>query len=175
MGNVTPTRAERNNNPGNLNYIQPGHAFNGQVGIEIIPVGVDEKPRFGRYDTMFNGDRAAVETILIDVFHHELLTTRHLIGDETYGWAPGSDDNDDASYGNRVISYINAQFGAEPGAEGAFTLDTDLRQSVSDPHFLSVLSMGMYIVENGHEPVGMTEEQHDASVTSAMQAQGILS
>jgi hypothetical protein len=95
------TRGEYNNNPLNLNYMA-SRPFLGQVGIEIIRPGHTGTPRFGRYNTAFNGVRAGAEQLMIDNTRHGLTTLWEIISDKTFGWAPESDLNDDVAYSEAV-------------------------------------------------------------------------
>lgn len=87
-----PTRGERNNNPGNLNYVEV-HPWQGQIGLEIVPDGESFTPRFGRYDTIENGIRAIAKQLLAYQRIHKCLTIRQLVS----RWAPGK-ENDTAAY-----------------------------------------------------------------------------
>jgi hypothetical protein len=100
IGSSTPTRGERNNNPGNLNYLS-ANAWRGQIGIEIVPPGENYTPRFGRYDTALNGIRAVVCQLLAYQRIHGLRSIRAMIT----RWAPGADDNNTAAYIAAVCNY----------------------------------------------------------------------
>jgi len=88
---MTQTRGERNNNPGNLNFI-PRRGWRGQAGLEEPGPGVS--PRFGRYDSASNGIRA-IGKQLSSYFAHEGPMTLEQIAAK---WAPASDGNDPKSY-----------------------------------------------------------------------------
>lgn len=167
---IALTRGERNNDPGNLNFIPLGRAFNGELAIE--PALPDGAPgRFGVYDTMFDGVRAAAEEVLIKVLEQHLTTTDALIGDSQLGWAPASDGNFPAAYSSAVATYVNASFDSD-GA-GGITRLTDLTGYVVSPSFLQAITGGIFCVENGHYPVGLAPADHLAACQSALIARGL--
>ncbi len=138
---MTETRGELNHNPLNLNWIAPQHAFHGQVGIEIVPAGKTYKPRFGRYDTDFNGIRASAEQLYIDNTRHGLKTITRLVGDPVFGWAPAADRNDVAAYVKTVCTHL-AGYLME-------AVDPDAPIDLSIPHMLVGIWPGFCIEENG--------------------------
>jgi len=175
---TTPTRAERNNNFGNLSYIAPPAVpFDGQVGLET-----GENPnRFGVYSTPFKGARASCEEILKKVLQLGFTTVRLLIegkpdasGEKKGGWAPGF-ENADEPYESRVCGTINDAFGIAKDDPGAITPDTDITNAVKDPtgQFLEALSGGIFIVESGRYPINLSQTDHHAAVISAMTARGV--
>lgn len=85
----TGSRANRNNNPGNLN-LAPWESILGAV-LETIPPGVDEKARFAHFPTPVAG-WTAMRMLLEDVY---LGLT---IAEALRKWAPPSDGNDQSSY-----------------------------------------------------------------------------
>lgn len=91
-GTQHDTRGERNNNPGNIDYL-PHLLYHGEVGIEIVPEGEHYPPRFGRFDTPVNGIRAIDMDLLAYFKHHGLNTIDGIIN----RWAPGS-ENDTKAY-----------------------------------------------------------------------------
>lgn len=85
-----PTRGERNNNPGNIDYL-PDIQYLGEVGIEeVLPGG---RPRFAKFDTPVHGIRALARNLLAYQKLHKLYTLREIVT----RWAPGS-ENDTAAY-----------------------------------------------------------------------------
>lgn len=83
------TRAERNQNPGNINYVI-ANPFKGQIGIEDIPQ--DEpllKPRFGKYDTIHNGIRAIAKVLISYMGRDKCDTIRKIVN----RWAPPIENN----------------------------------------------------------------------------------
>jgi hypothetical protein len=97
---VVPTRGERNNNPGNLNYLLRD-AWRGQLGLEIVPPGETFTPRFGRYDTAANGIRAVAGQLLAYQRRDHVRAIRGLIG----RWAPSRDHNDTGAYVAAVCNH----------------------------------------------------------------------
>jgi hypothetical protein len=94
------TRGERSNNPTNLNFM--AHApWRGQEGLEIVPLGMSYKPRFGRYDSSHNGIRAGAKQLLAYQQRDALRTIRQMID----RWAPPSDHNQTSAY---VLAVCNA-------------------------------------------------------------------
>ena len=95
---MTQTRGETNHNPGNLNFIHPpAVAWNGQIGLEIVPPGKTYVARFGLYDTDHHGIRALAKQLLAD----------YARGNQTIAllakvWAPAADNNDPDSYASNV-------------------------------------------------------------------------
>lgn len=70
-------RGYRNRNPGNIDWLSPGRAWNGQIGRE-------EGGRFGIYDTHENGIRAIGRQLRVYQDRHGLNTIREIID----RWAP---------------------------------------------------------------------------------------
>jgi hypothetical protein len=102
---LVPTRGERNNNPGNIDY-SPRNKWVGQLGIEPPP-NPSTRPRFARFDSPLNGGRAVV--VLMQNYQDDKgkNTVRGLI--ETY--APPNE--------NRTNVYVDAvarAVGVDPGA-----------------------------------------------------------
>lgn len=92
----TPTRGERNNNPGNINFLSSS-PWRGQVGLELVPAGMSYKPRFGRYDDIENGIRAIAMQLL--AYRKAGFKT---IRDAINRWAPPSDGNATSNYVQNV-------------------------------------------------------------------------
>lgn len=82
------SRGERNNNPGNIDYLDPPHAWQGQVGLELVPEGKTYSPRFGRYDCAENGIAAIAKQLLVYLRKHGCDTPRELL----LRWAPPSEN-----------------------------------------------------------------------------------
>ena len=83
------SRANRNNNPGNLNFA-PWQVDFGAV-LEKIPPGVQETARFGYYPTPRDGFAAMRWLLLKDYLS---LTLAQAL----CKWAPPSDGNDQSAY-----------------------------------------------------------------------------
>lgn len=132
----TETRGERNNNPGNLNYM-PEHAFQGQIGIELA----GDPPRFGRYDTMANGIRALAELLVIYQKKYGCDTVGKIID----RYAPPSDSNPTDAYKAFVINWMSGELGAPEG----YGLDPDQPVDVTIPANLHALVGGIIRFENG--------------------------
>lgn len=127
---MTPTRGERNRNPGNLNYIGAS-PWRGQLGIELIPAGMSFKPRFGWYDTPENGIRALAKQLLAYQQRNGLRTIRAIIGK----WAPPSDHNATDAYVGAVCNHCN------------ITPDDDYR--LTDLGNLRAIVFAIIVQENG--------------------------
>lgn len=89
MGQAWQPRGIRNNNPGNLEWLPPGRAWNGQIGSD---------GRFGVYDTPANGVRAMARQLL-KYSREGLNTVRSIIAK----WAPAS-ENDVGAYARSVAA-----------------------------------------------------------------------
>lgn len=99
---TVPTRGERNNNPGNIDF-QPATDWIGQIGIELQRVG--EMPRFVRFDTAEHGIRAVAKILL----HYERAEHRDTISEIVARWAPAI-ENATAAY----IADVDRQLGVGP-------------------------------------------------------------
>ncbi len=133
---LTPTRGERNNNPGNIDYVaDPARSWRGQIGIEQVPENEAYTPRFGRYDTPASGIRAMAKQLVIDNTRHGLHTIADIIGDPVWGWAPAADRNDPDAYARTV----SAHSGIDPSA----------RIDLTDPATLLAVLPGFITEENG--------------------------
>jgi hypothetical protein len=102
-----PTRGERNNNPGNINFT-PSVQYVGQLGIEIVPPGEHYAPRFARFDTPQNGLRALCVLLKVYYQRHGLHTVAGIIT----RWAPASDHNPTRAYTGDVAK----EMGVAPDA-----------------------------------------------------------
>lgn len=90
MGEVmamVPTRGERNNNPGNIEWHAGLQSFLGELGPELVPAG--ETPRFARFATAEAGIRA-IGRILRSYREHDDIKT---IGFAVARWAPAGENN----------------------------------------------------------------------------------
>jgi hypothetical protein len=133
---ISATRGERNNNPGNINYVAPPEeAWNGQVGLEIVPTGENYMPRFGRYDTPEHGIRAMAKQLIIDNTRHGLMTIATIIGDPVWGWAPAADRNDIDAYAATVVKHSS--------------IPADQPVDLTNPAQLQALLPGFITEENG--------------------------
>lgn len=102
---IIPTRGERNNNPGNIDY-KPRNKWVGQIGLEPPPA--PGKPaRFARFDSPLNGGRAMV--VLLQNYRDDkgLKTVAEIIAT----WAPGNENNT-AAY----IRAVATALGVDPDA-----------------------------------------------------------
>lgn len=100
---TVPTRGERNNNPGNLDYL-PGIPWQGQLGIEILTpeeAVAGEAPRFARFDTAQNGVRALVKQLLVYQTKHACRTLSEFVT----RFAPDN-ENDTAAYAEDVAQWV---------------------------------------------------------------------
>ena len=73
------SRGYRNKNPGNIDWLPPGRAWNGQVAKET-----GSGARFGVYDTHENGIRAIGRQLLKYQESYDLHTIRQIVNQ----WAP---------------------------------------------------------------------------------------
>src|SRR5262245_58187606 len=85
---MTPTRGERNNNPGNLREVDGVH----WVGERAT----DDDPAFEEFNTPEDGIRALAKTLLSYQRKHGLRTVTGIIT----RWAPSNENN--------TIAYIDA-------------------------------------------------------------------
>ena len=96
------TRGVRNNNPGNIDYVQ-ANKWRGQ----LQPNPALEK-RFARFDTPENGIRALGKLLLTYQDKHGLNTVKAIIS----RWAPAI-ENDTSAY----VRAVEANTGTKPGAD----------------------------------------------------------
>ena len=82
------SRGYRNRNPGNIDFLPPGRAWNGQVGIEPAP-GNGGRARFAVFDSHENGIRALAKQLIKYQTAYKLFTVAGMID----RWAPPSDNN----------------------------------------------------------------------------------
>jgi hypothetical protein len=87
---VEGSRAQRNANPGNLNF-EPWLAEKYGAVLETIPRGYNESPRFACFKTAVDGWSAMQYLLLADYLG---LTIETAIAK----WAPASDGNADPAY-----------------------------------------------------------------------------
>jgi len=112
-------RGERNNNPGNLNFV-------GQRGASL------ERPggRFARFETAFDGLRAISRQLMLYA-GRGINTVEKIIST----WAPPSDKNNTPAY----IAAVSRQLGVNPQAA----------LNMSDPQVMSALMASIVHHENG--------------------------
>lgn len=112
-------RGERNNNPGNLNFV-------GQAGASL------ERPggRFARFDTAFDGLRAISRQLMLYA-GRGINTVEKIIST----WAPPSDGNNTRAY----IQAVSRQLGVNP----------QVALNMSDPQVMSALMASIVHHENG--------------------------
>jgi hypothetical protein len=123
-----PTRGERNNNPGNIDF-NARNAWQGQLGIEAA-TEPGARARFARFDCPENGIRA-IGKILLRYRRAEHLETVHaLVG----RWAPAAENNA-AAYVEDVARRL------------AVNADTPL--DLTDPAVLQSLVAAIIRHENG--------------------------
>lgn len=80
------SRAQRNNNPGNLDW-GPFSESNGATRIEVIPDGYDEQPRFAYFPTVEIGF-AALQALLSGPDYNGLSLEQAI-----HKYAPASENN----------------------------------------------------------------------------------
>lgn len=123
------TRGERNNNPGNLDYIEVG-GWQGQIGRELVPEGHIFAPRFGRYDSPASGIRAIAKQLLAYQTKHGCRTPRQFVE----RWAPPTENSTDA-----YVKDVAAVLGVSP--------DTPI--DLTDAATLQVMTRAIIRHENG--------------------------
>lgn len=129
MSDRKPTRGERNCNPANIIF-SPQNEWRGQLGLEILPPGRKDEPRFCRFDTPQNGIRALAKLLL----HYEaegLSTVRQIID----RYAPPV-ENDTRGYAGAVAAYLG--------------VDENAPLVLSDPETMEKLVKAIIREENGH-------------------------
>jgi hypothetical protein len=95
-------RGIRNNNPGNIDWIEnPAKRWNGMIRKETL--AEVSHPRFGVFDTAGAGVRALGRELLLDG-NRGVRTVRGLIT----AWAPGNENNT-AAYIRAVASALHVQ------------------------------------------------------------------
>lgn len=112
-------RGERNNNPGNLNFV-------GQAGASL------ERPggRFARFETAFDGLRALSRQLMLYA-GRGINTVDKIIST----WAPASDNNNTAAY----IQAVSQRLGVNPQAA----------LNLNDPQTMSAMMSSIIHHENG--------------------------
>jgi hypothetical protein len=88
---IPGSRANRNNNPGNLNFAPRLATTPYFAMLETVPLGVAENPRFCHFRSSMDGFDAA----------RALLLRAYLglpVSQALCKWAPPSDDNDVSAY-----------------------------------------------------------------------------
>jgi len=91
----TPTRGERNCNPGNLDY-HPTIQWQGQLGVEVLLNG---EPRFARFSAPVWGIRAAAKELINYITKDGCDTVEKIIN----RWAPPA-ENATSSYVRQVCN-----------------------------------------------------------------------
>ena len=99
---ATQTRGVRNNNPGNIDYVQ-ANKWRGQ-----LPPNPMLEKRFARFDTPENGIRALGKLLLTYQDRHGLKTVKAIIS----RWAPTNENDTDA-----YVRAVEVNTGTKPGAE----------------------------------------------------------
>jgi len=122
---LEPTRGERNNNPGNIDFL-PDIQYLGETGIEKTAT----HPRFATFDTPIHGIRALARNLLAYQKLHKLHTIRDIIA----RWAPGSE--------NDTQAYIDAVCKSTGYA-------ADINLILSDTDTLLALVRAIILHENG--------------------------
>jgi hypothetical protein len=107
-----PTRGERNNNPGNIDY-DPHVDWQGQLGLEVMPPGSAERARFARFDTAASGIRAIGKILRAYIERDKCVCILAI----ARRWAPVEDGNDTDAY--------SAALAAETGLGARQVLDPD--------------------------------------------------
>ncbi len=118
---VEPTRGERNNNPGNLDFVAVD-PWEGQVGLELVPEGENFTPRFGRYSSPELGLRALGRQLLAYQERHGCNTPR-LIANR---WAPPVENNTTA-YAKDLAASLGVDLDTAVDLHDAATLAVAMR------------------------------------------------
>jgi hypothetical protein len=100
---VPNSRAQRNNNPGNLNFA-PWEAAKFGAVLETIPAGYNEQPRFAAFPTSTAGWSAMQHLLLADYLGRSVQGALSI-------WAPSTDDNNVPAY----VTGVCAMCGCTPG------------------------------------------------------------
>jgi hypothetical protein len=101
---IPNSRAQRNNNPGNLNFA-PWEAAKFGAVMETIPPGYNEQPRFAAFPTPTAG-WTAMQTLLTADYLSKTVQQALSI------WAPSTDDNNVPAY----VTGVCAMCGCAPAA-----------------------------------------------------------
>lgn len=127
-----PSRADRNNNPGNLKSLPNGEQWAGQTGVDS-----------GGFATFANpeaGTAAAEKNLIAKQTVHGLTTLNDIIGAPGVGWAPAADGNNPGAYAAAVGKAV----GVDPSKPIDLVSNPDLRHKVMS---------AMFAVERGGTPV----------------------
>lgn len=121
---MTPTRGERNNNPGNLEHVST-FRWRGELPYDPII-----EPRFARFESAHYGLRALARNLLTYYRKHGLATVRGIVE----RWAPRG-ENDTEAY----VRHVSRLVGVDP--------DTPI--DVTLPASLAALTRAITLHENG--------------------------
>jgi hypothetical protein len=100
---IPGSRAQRNSNPGNLNFA-PWEAAKFGAVLETIPRGYNEQPRFAAFPTPAAGWSAMQHLLLTDYLGKTVQQALSI-------WAPSTDDNNVPAY----VTGICVMCGCTPG------------------------------------------------------------
>jgi len=117
--NIGGSRSQRNNNPGDIDW-GPFAQHHGATGLETIPHGYNETPRFAVFPTPEAGFAAMRALLQIPgVFGHapgqpgvrRLLSgyAGATVREALYRWAPPSDGNNTSAYEKNVCANAGCQ------------------------------------------------------------------
>ena len=95
---TVPTRGERNNNPLNLDF-HPTICWQGQRGVEVVPVGSTYLPRFACFSSPLMGLRAGAKELIAYITKDGADTVTKIVS----RWAPSSENDTDA-YNDEVCA-----------------------------------------------------------------------
>lgn len=127
----------RQNNPGNIRQ-WPGAAQNGSG--------------YASFPTAEKGLDALTQNLLAKFDRHGFTTTRQIIGDNQYGWAPAADHNNVPAY----LADLQRTTGFGP----------DDKLDRNNPQTIAALERGIITHENGQQPY--SSDTIDAIVASRM-------
>jgi len=112
---VAGSRSRRNSNPGDIDW-GPFAQHHGATGLETIPHGYNETPRFAVFPTPAAGFAAMKALLQIPgVFGQLPGQPRRLLSgyagatvrEALYRWAPPSDGNDASAYEGDVCAWVH--------------------------------------------------------------------
>lgn len=114
--NLSGSRSNRNNNPGDINDGAFSRAH-GEDRIEVIPAGIHEEPRFAHFKTVAEGFAAMKALFQVPgVFKFEGKVRRLVSGyagstvrEALYRYAPPDDGNDTSSYEANICEWVGCK------------------------------------------------------------------
>jgi hypothetical protein len=143
---MTPTRGERNCNPGNLEFVST-FRWRGQ-----LPHDPTIEPRFARFESAHYGLRALARNLLTYYRTHRIDTVRGIVS----RWAPSGENDTDA-----YVRHVSRLVGVDP----------DTPMNVSLPASLHALVRAIVLHENGR--CLYSDEDMAAAVAHALDSEDL--